>query len=236
MSLFGPPNIIKYRKEGRIRKLVKLLNNKDQQIVDEALNALNDITNDETLQFDRKENWFLHFHYAGAIKAINKLNKEQQSSIAQLTQKIIKEKEYLERKNEQEKYAIDELKRQFEDTFKDKRAYDKFFPDLMNILGKNKEFLYTLKYVNTHSMGLFNGVIVTNDEIIYFELNLFHNVMGIRFDDIHEYIFKDGFFNKNIKIKNKSGDYMEIPVDDNNKEMIAFIESKHQENRIELIE
>lgn len=231
MSLFGPPNIIKYRKAGRIRKLVKLLNNKDHQIEIESLKALNEITNDKTLDLDRKENWILNFHYDGALKAIRKLNKDQQSSIEQLTQKLIIEKEDLEKKNEDYNFTIAELKKQFQESFKDPRTGDvKFIPELMNILGENKEFLYTLKLANTRSMGQFNGVIVTNDEIIYFELNLFYKIMGIRLDEIHEFIFKDGIFNKSIKIINKSGDYIKIPVDDGDKEMIDFIESRYKEN------
>jgi len=227
MSLFGPPNIIKYRKNGRIRKLVKLLNNKDHQIELESLKALNDIINDEALDRDRKENWLLNFHYEGALKAIRKLNKEQQAAIEQLTQKLKKEKEDIERENEDKKQVIDELKRQFEESFKESIAGEtKFIPELMNILGRNKEFLYTVKLLNTRSMGRFNGVIVTNDEIIYFELNVFHKVMGIRFDEINEFIFKDGIFNKSIKIINKTGGYIKIPVDDTDKDMIAFIESK----------
>ena len=233
MSLFGSPNINKYRKKGRIRRLVKLLNNKDQQIEKEALKALNEITNDEALDRDRKENWLLNFHYEGALKAIRKLNKEQQSSIEQLTKKLMKEKEDIERENEEKKQILDELKKQFQESFKDTRTGDdKFIPELMNILGNNKEFLYTIKLANTRSMGQFNGVIVTNDEIIYFELNLFHKVMGIRFDEMQEFIFKDGIFNKSIKIINNSGGYIKIPVDDSDKDMIAFIESKKNVNSI----
>jgi hypothetical protein len=233
MSLFGPPNIIKYRKKGRIRKLVKMLNNKDHQIKLESLKALNDITNDEALDRDRKENWLLNYHYKGALKAIRKLNKEQQSSIEQLTQKLMKEKEELEKKNENNKLAIEQLKKQFQESFKDTRTGDdKFIPELLNILGNKKEFLFTKKLANTRSMGQFNGVIVTNEEIIYFEFNLFHKVMGIRFDEIDEFIFKDGIFNKSIKIINKAGGYIKIPVDDTDKDMIDFIKSKENVDSI----
>jgi hypothetical protein len=227
MSLFGQPNIKKYRKKGRIRKLVKLLNNKDHQIEIESLKALMDITNDETLDLDRKENWLLNFHYEGALKAIRKLNKEQQTAIEQLTQKLVKEKEDLVRKLEAKKQTLDELKKQFLKSFNSEGFSEKnFYTDLLKILGENKRFLYTLKMVNTRQLGEFNGVIVTTDEIIYFELNVFHKVMGIRFDEMQEFIFKDGIFNKSIKVINKSGGYIKIPVDDGDKEMIDFIKSK----------
>jgi len=228
MSLFGPPDVDKYSKNGNIKKLVKLLTNKDSRLVSDALNALQQIANDKELEKARIEEWF-PYQYENIIKRIEKLDSDKQESIKQLVKILQIEKDELDKKNEADKHEKDELKKRFEDSFSSlSGTTDDFFNDLLKILGENKDFLHTMELLNTRAMGNFNGVIVTRDEIIYFELNVFPKVMSIRLDEIRE--FKYGFLNTSIKIKNIFGDYIKIPVDETDKVLVEYIEGRYKKN------
>lgn len=223
MPLFGSPNVDKLRKKGHIGKLVGLLTHKDAHIASSALTALQQIANDKELERYRKQSWAL-YSYADVIKKIRKLNKEQRASIEQLFQNLITEKNELEKKKRgPAKRDRDELKKRFEDSFKSlSMADDNFFNKLWNILGENKEFVHTKKLPGRLLMSSFSGVIVTKDEIIYFELNLAPKVVAIRFNEINE--FKFGMLKTSIKIKDQKGTWMQFPIGDGDWKMLAFIE------------
>lgn len=228
MSLFGPPNIDNFRKKGSIKKLVKLLTHDDPELASNALIALQQIAIDKELEQTRKKGWFL-YEYENIIKKIGKLDNDKQESIKNLTQILQSEKNELDKKNEAVKQERDELKKCFEDSFKSlSGTTDNFFNDLQKILGENKDFLHTMKFPNTRAMGTFSGVIVTKDEIIYFELNVFPKIMCVRLDEIKE--FKYGFLNTSIKIKNVFGDYIKIPVEEDDKKLVDFIQTRYQKN------
>jgi hypothetical protein len=228
MSLFGPPNVDKIRKKGKIKKLVSLITNNDPDLASKALNALKLIVNDKGLEKERKKEW-LAYEYENIFKKIEKLDSDKQASINQLTQILKEEKSELDKKAKSEKFERDILINRFEDSFEPLTgSRDKFYDDLWNILGENKEFLHTMRLMNSRAMGEFSGVIVTKDEIIYFELNVFHKILGIRLDEIRE--FKFGLLNANIKIKNVFGDYIKIPIDETDKELVNYIESRYKNN------
>ncbi|MBN2395966.1 MAG: hypothetical protein JXC36_05845 [Candidatus Atribacteria bacterium] len=125
--------------------------------------------------------------------------------------------------------AREELKKQFEKQFESSiGATDNFWVELMNILGKNKEWKFTAKLPGKYTLSSFSGVIITNNELIYFELNLAPKVLGIRFDDIKSFEIT-GYIQKYMKIQNNRGDMIKLPVDETKKkdiEIIAFIESR----------
>jgi len=224
MPLFGSPNVDKLRKKGHIGKLVGLLTYKDADIASSALTALQQIANDKELERYRKQSWALFF-YEDVIKKIGKLNKEQRASIEQLFQNLITEKNELEKKKRgPAKPDRDELKKRFEDSFKSlSMADDNFFNKLWNILGENKEFVHTKKLPGRFSLSSFSGVIVTKDEIIYFELNIAPKVVAIRFNEINE--LKFGMLKTKIKIKDQKGTWIQIPLTTySDKMMVSFIE------------
>lgn len=228
MPLFSPPDIDKYCKKGNIKKLVKLLSKKDSELASSALSALKEIPKNKELEQIRRKEWY-DYEYENIFKRIKKLDKKTQVSLNELTQILQSEKDELDLKANVEKQERDELKKRFEDSFQSlSGTTDDFFNDLWKILGENKDFLYTMKLLNTRAMGSFSGVIVTKDEIIYFELNVFPKVMGIRLDEIRE--FKYGFLNSSIKIKNIFGDYIKISTDETDKKMVDYIESRYKKN------
>ena len=222
MSLFGPPNVDRYRKNGHIEKLVGLLTYKDTHIASSALTALQQIANDKELERYRKQSWPL-FIYEHVIKKIEKLNKEQRASIEQIFKKLITEKNELEKKNAGIHPGINELKKRFKDSFESLSGTDKdFFNDLWSILGENKEFVFTKKLPGRRAMSSFSGYIVTKDEIIYFELNIAHKIVAIRFNEITE--FKFGMLKFKVEITDQKGTWMQIPHGDGYYKMVAFIE------------
>jgi hypothetical protein len=168
------------------------------------------------------------YNYTNAIKKIEKLDYDNKSSIEQLTKMLILEEKEWCKKAEAFQIKKDELKKRFEDSFKSlSGTTDDFFIKLMQILGENKDFLYIMNLPGKYSMSSFSGVIVTKDEIIYFELNLAPKVIGFRFEDIIEFSV-GGFWNESLKIKTQAGDYLKIPIGESVKDMVAFIEEKYQ--------
>ncbi|MBN2395967.1 MAG: hypothetical protein JXC36_05850 [Candidatus Atribacteria bacterium] len=74
-----------------MRRLVKLLDHKDSQLVSQALTALQQLTNDKEAENHRIKYWEL-YEYAGVIKNIKKLDQDKQKAILLLTEKLKEEK------------------------------------------------------------------------------------------------------------------------------------------------
>ena len=224
MSLFGPPNVDKLRNRGDIGKLVRLLTHKDRHVASNALSALKQIAEDKEREQDRKQFWEL-YNYTNVIKKIQKLDSENKSAIEQLTKMLMTEEDALRKKAEKFQRDKNDIKKRFEESFKSlAMADDDFFNQLMKALGENKDFLYIMKLPGVYSMSSFSGVIVTKDEVIYFELNIGSEVYCFYYNEMKE--VKLGKYK--IKIISTKGYSMEFPISDEEKEMVAFIEEKYQ--------
>lgn len=231
MSLFGPPNVDKYRKYGNIKKLVKLLTDKNPHIVSSALNALQQIADNKNLEKDR-EGWWDPKRFESLIKKINKLDNDKQVSIEKLTQKLKTEKDKLEKKIEAKHRDVEELTKRLEENFilkyesnLDKENIEK----LLDILGKNKDFLFTKKWhINDNIDPRASAwLILTIEKVIIVQKKTFANSFGIRYDEIKE-IKKSGSGIGLIQIITNEKYDIEFYYDENDKELIDFLENKFQ--------
>ena len=91
MGLFGSPNIQKLQKEGNIRKLIRLQNNKNLELAEKAFAALQQITDDKDLEEHRKK-YMTSWEYAGLIKRSETLAQDKQNQLKTLTDNLKEEK------------------------------------------------------------------------------------------------------------------------------------------------
>jgi len=110
MGLFGSPNIQKLQKEGNIRKLIRLQNNKNLELAEKAFAALQQITDDKDLEEHRKK-YMTSWEYAGLIKRIETLAQDKQNQLKTLTDNLKEEKRLRDEKNQAIVAAREELKK-----------------------------------------------------------------------------------------------------------------------------
>ncbi len=229
MALFGPPNIDKLYQDGNVEKLITVLKNtQDPALATKACEALQELTGDEQRRQDRMTSWTF-VRYDHILKRIEKLDSKEQEMIRPLIQILVAEKKDVEDKTAARDRARENLKKRFEEAFKpvlinvgslfDVRWI--FFDDLEAALGESKEFLYTKRFGGRKT----GGVIVTKDKIILWEQYIFGKttIVPISIREIDR--MKYGWLKLSIKITSLDGKLIEFDIDDNDNEMISYIEN-----------
>jgi len=227
MSLFGPPNVDKLLKKGDVGKLVELLTHKYPHVASSALNALQQIANNRELENDRKKQWTLSYYDFRIIK-IKELDNEKQLALKDLTQRLTFERNERQKEIDAIWRVKNEIKKRFEDTFTSLGDLtDELHNRLWSILREDKEFLYAHSDPGKYRNSAFSGVIVSNDEIIYFEQMRYNRAMAIRFDEITD-ILKPKTIDAKFKIYVAAEKWILLGPKLYDNEMIAFIEEKYQ--------
>jgi len=228
MGLFGTPNIDRLQKKGHISKLISLQTNSDAHIVKKALAALKHILDNKELAEQRKKHMSA-WEYSRLIKKFDKLSRDKQQQLSELRELLIEEKKLRDESDQAIATERQELKKQFESVFKSTSGTtDDFWVKLMNILGGNKEIKYHLTLPGRYSMSSFSGIIISDDVLVYFELNLAPKVVGIRFEETKSFSVTGGI-NKYLKIEGNDGAMIKIAVDETDAyfiEIITFIECR----------
>ena len=228
MGLFGTPNIDRLQKKGHISKLISLQTNSDAHIVKKALAALKHILDNKELAEQRKKHMSA-WEYSRLIKKFDKLSRDKQQQLSELRELLIEEKKLRDESDQAIATERQELKKQFESVFKSTSGTtDDLWVKLMNILGGNKEIKYHLTLPGRYSMSSFSGIIISDDVLVYFELNLAPKVVGIRFEETKSFSVTGGI-NKYLKIEGNDGAMIKIAVDETDAyfiEIITFIECR----------
>lgn len=230
MPLFGSPNIDKHLKKGNVGKLVELLTHRENNVSSSALNALQQITHDVRLENDRKKNWTLSY-YDGILDRIEKLDKKTQASLKELTQKIESEKNKYQINLETIRRVKVEIKKRFEETFTTLGELTKELHNrLWSIIQVDKEFLFTHSDPGKYRNSAFSGVIVTKDEIIYFEQMRYNRALSIRLDEITD-IEKPRNADSKFKVTVRNKKWISLGPKLYDVEMIDFIEKIYIKKR-----
>ena len=212
---FTSQDVDNFYKKRDYRKLIKLLTNEDQSVVQKTENALRELAIDEDAKKDRRQ--WVDYAYENLLKHLEspKLSKHK-TAIEPLIKAFRQEHELVKEKDRVEREEVNVLKKRLEELGGPEPDEDVLRN--ININLKPDEIIeYSQKLVDrTRTVLSYEAILVTNEKLLYYKVGLNQWIELMKYDSITS--IKRGFMSITI-----NSEQISITIPKSEKQLIFHI-------------
>jgi hypothetical protein len=197
------PDIERFLKKKKYAKLIKLLNHENQEIVKQAINALNQLAEEKDAILQREKFWSI-YNYKAIFKKLDSIPlKSIEAQLKPFQNKMLTEQDALIAKANRHQEQVVAFRKMFKEFGFTHAPGINFLNRLFEKLDSDEEVEYGQSLgIGEHWMTTNNGMLLTNKRLIYFDESGIIKIIPIGYTEIKE--IKKGFMKTKIIAQNGS--------------------------------